>query len=583
MKLSHNFFAVLLCSVVILCHAARAHGQSDFIVVLGDKTTYGCLLRTKGNVLVSIAANSAGKVLNFKVEKSRIARAVKFVDRNIIKFKRDIRALKRKKKSPRIEHKILKKQATLELKVRKKARLRALIVEIENCAADKVAAQAVCGNGVLESGEICDGNCPTSCPSAGCNQITLQGSASSCDAKCISTGSKTVCASGDGCCPSGCNANNDSDCAPKCGNSSAESGELCDGADFSGKTCLTEGYVAGQLVCTAQCLVSTSSCIACVAGLTNCSNTCVNLASDSNNCGGCGKICTAAHGTRSCDNGSCGAIQCSPTYANCDSNSANGCEISLSNDSYNCGSCGHSCVTTNGIRLCSSGTCATLQCNSGFKDCDGDGANGCETSVTTLNNCVGCGITCGGQQNTTASCASGVCAVGSCFEGFCDANKQNNDGCEYNLNTDPSCASATAIKSDSGELFSGNEAGGFIQVTDFGEKYYSIKINDTATVTKDLLIDFNFFVPNGTNYDLDVWCKDCANTIPFTAISMASNKTDGLVYKSITVRRKDLVGIDRTFSVYLRVRFVLGDVCTPWKLDIQSGSGTMPNVVVCDK
>jgi hypothetical protein len=41
-------------------------------------------------------------------------------------------------------------------------------------------------------------------------------------------GMQTACANGDGCCPSACNASNDGDCAPRCGNGVVERGESCE-------------------------------------------------------------------------------------------------------------------------------------------------------------------------------------------------------------------------------------------------------------------------------------------------------------------------------------------------------------------
>lgn len=87
---------------------------------------------------------------------------------------------------------------------------------------------AVCGNGTLESGELCDGNCPTSCPQQGCQLYQLIDNGP-CQQQCVAGGQQGTCQSGDGCCPAGCNAVNDNDCAPFCGNSVVEPGETCDG------------------------------------------------------------------------------------------------------------------------------------------------------------------------------------------------------------------------------------------------------------------------------------------------------------------------------------------------------------------
>ena len=52
-----------------------------------------------------------------------------------------------------------------------------------------------CGNSKIETGETCDGNCPTSCQTSTdpCIAWSLQGSAATCDARCVST---SLCTSG---------------------------------------------------------------------------------------------------------------------------------------------------------------------------------------------------------------------------------------------------------------------------------------------------------------------------------------------------------------------------------------------------
>ena len=58
-------------------------------------------------------------------------------------------------------------------------------------APDHAAARnaTVPGNGVVEDGETCDGNCPTSCSNTNpCKKIALLGSAENCDAQCAVIG-----------------------------------------------------------------------------------------------------------------------------------------------------------------------------------------------------------------------------------------------------------------------------------------------------------------------------------------------------------------------------------------------------------
>lgn len=96
-------------------------------------------------------------------------------------------------------------------------------------AANDPDCSGTCGNGILEQGETCDpvATCPTACDDAdACTNDVFTGSAANCNAACAYP-AKTGCQA-DGCCVSGCNANNDADCTAVCGNSVVEVGEACD-------------------------------------------------------------------------------------------------------------------------------------------------------------------------------------------------------------------------------------------------------------------------------------------------------------------------------------------------------------------
>ncbi|MBN1275590.1 DUF4038 domain-containing protein [Candidatus Woesearchaeota archaeon] len=71
---------------------------------------------------------------------------------------------------------------------------------------------AECGNGRVEPPETCDGNCPTSCDDGNpCTTDTMTGSPDECNVACAHT-QKTSCQDNDGCCPSGCDYQDDNDC-----------------------------------------------------------------------------------------------------------------------------------------------------------------------------------------------------------------------------------------------------------------------------------------------------------------------------------------------------------------------------------
>lgn len=87
---------------------------------------------------------------------------------------------------------------------------------------------AQCGNAVREGGETCD-PCPSDCNDGiACTTDQAAGSSDNCTLSCTHTAIMQA-VGGDGCCPGGANANNDSDCSPLCGNGVVESGEQCDG------------------------------------------------------------------------------------------------------------------------------------------------------------------------------------------------------------------------------------------------------------------------------------------------------------------------------------------------------------------
>ncbi|HLK88947.1 MAG TPA: hypothetical protein VKZ18_03580 [Polyangia bacterium] len=101
----------------------------------------------------------------------------------------------------------------------------------------------------------------------------------------------------------------------------------------------------------------------------------------------------ACNGEETCQAGVCtpgAAPTCAATdpctVGVCDP--VNGCATAAAPD-------GTSCSLDNASGTCSSGVCGAPMCTSGFSDCDGNAANGCETSVLDdVNNCGSCGHAC---------------------------------------------------------------------------------------------------------------------------------------------------------------------------------------------
>jgi hypothetical protein len=76
-------------------------------------------------------------------------------------------------------------------------------------ATEATCPKAVCGNGVVEPGETCDGDCPTSCGGTGCAATALAGAEPLCSSRCAPV---AECGAEDGCCPAGCARGLDPEC-----------------------------------------------------------------------------------------------------------------------------------------------------------------------------------------------------------------------------------------------------------------------------------------------------------------------------------------------------------------------------------
>lgn len=170
-----------------------------------------------------------------------------------------------------------------------------------------------------------------------------------------------------------------------------------------------------DIITTSNCGISNSSTlllqvnqpVTCISPSVLCNNICVNIQTDKNNCGSCGVVCpNYPNAITSCVGGNCMIASCNSGFANCDGMLANGCETNLSNSTNNCGACGNICSFPNASAVCVNGTCSIGACNAGFANCDGMAANGCEVNLTSSNtNCGTCGVVCPSGRR----CVNGVC------------------------------------------------------------------------------------------------------------------------------------------------------------------------------
>lgn len=168
----------------------------------------------------------------------------------------------------------------------------------------------VCGNGVIEDGESCDGDCGSCDDNNACTQDIVNGSAETCDVTC-SRDVLSACADGDGCCPAGCDNGTDDDCSATCGDSNLDPNETCDPPSScpttcdDGDACTSDLLTGSSANCNAQC--ATFDTTACANGDGCCPTGC-DASTDSDCSASCGNTCADADG--------CCPTAC--TYANDD-------------------------------------------------------------------------------------------------------------------------------------------------------------------------------------------------------------------------------------------------------------------------
>ena len=189
---------------------------------------------------------------------------------------------------------------------------------------------------------------------------------------------------------------------------------------------------------------------------------CADSQNDDSNCGGCGVGCdplgdgeppfddTVYYG---CKGGECGHLKCTFGNADCDKDIDNGCETRITT-SQNCGACGHVCPAGQDCRF--DGPSNTFQCKCPSGEtlcgarCEDDVCYGeCKDLTSDPHNCGGCGVDCGGlyDPKSIASCEYGSCKR-TCLDGWADCNGNTDDSCEVNVDSDPNNCGGCGIVCD---------------------------------------------------------------------------------------------------------------------------------------
>ncbi|MBI5534379.1 MAG: hypothetical protein HY898_16770 [Deltaproteobacteria bacterium] len=325
--------------------------------------------------------------------------------------------------------------------------------DLANCGACKLVCAALPHASTACVGSVCEvASCDTGY--ADCNGSSSDGceknvqtdtlNCGGCSVECNLTNANATCSAG------------------KCVLASCKSGFAdCDAVATNGceKDILTDAENCGVCgtVCQftnalAGCVNGACDIVSCLAGWGNCdgikSNGCeMPTTQDVNHCGSCTTVCSVNHGTPTCNGTTCDVLSCVPNWGDCDGQYATGCEKPL-NTLTDCGGCGQPCAPANATGSCSTGLCAITGCSSGYGDCDGNPANGCESNTNQdINNCGTCGNKC--PTGCTPKCTMGTCGCSNCPAGSADCDNNPQNGCEINTTNDVNNCGGCGIKCSS--------------------------------------------------------------------------------------------------------------------------------------
>ena len=264
---------------------------------------------------------------------------------------------------------------------------------------------AVCGNSVIEEGETCDGNCPTSCDSGDACLAGALLSGGTCQAACAYWPLVTA-VSDDGCCVPGATCETDEDCCPiEC-----DEGELPAEPDDDGDPC-TEDVLVVEGACAHTAHVAIAGCC------------------DGADCCGDGVV----EPGELCDEAGAGATACPQEEADCDAGDA--CTADDFVDGGDClRRCDHDVLDDgaacddddlcNGAETCQTGECASgaavlcdapPECQTAVGATCDPGTGACDyPTVLDDTPCADADL-CDGAE----TCQAGECASGAAV--LCDA------------------------------------------------------------------------------------------------------------------------------------------------------------------
>ncbi len=171
-------------------------------------------------------------------------------------------------------------------------------------------------------------------------------------------------------------------CIDKCTNGALPASLNSVGTPFP-ETTIIAGITAIPTVTATTAAVSSGTCS---PPLTQCrvfsTDYCVDLMTDVSHCGACRWHCPLPNAENGCSGGKCYIKKCFVGWADCNGIAEDGCEIDLNSDDNNCGKCGRVCSLPNANAICAGedgdGICEVEWCKSGWLNENGLHEDGCE-------------------------------------------------------------------------------------------------------------------------------------------------------------------------------------------------------------
>ncbi|MDI7268720.1 MAG: hypothetical protein QME96_12070, partial [Myxococcota bacterium] len=219
---------------------------------------------------------------------------------------------------------------------------------------------------------------------------------------------------------------------------------------------------------------------------------------------------------------------------------------------------------------CATGTCTFSGCNSGWGNCNGNPADGCETN---MNAATSCGTSCASLANcttlpnvSTATCSSGSCNITACRNAYAECDNIVSNGCERLLDDNIGVCGSNYIGSIAGDTGSGRLG----PITSYGENwyYFQLREDDSGLGFPYISATINLTVPPGIDYELYIRCGGSCST------SGPSGTNPTGVSESVGIRWNDSVGSSDTRYVYVEIRFFSGSTldCGTWTLTIRGNT-----------